>query len=294
VSVEALAWVRKVRAGKAKGVLYVLADLADHAGYCFPSHRYLAYVAEVSDSSVRRLISELVARELVAIERRFNQNGSCSSNGYRLAIGDHPVKLKGYPFSAEQGACSPASTPLITGEQVTTTDPSSYPRPLPPAYADRVAARRREVTRRGGGREFCFPKNLSESQRAALEREVAGLADDSAQQVLDELAGRMASEHVRNPIRYCAALVGRLRRGEFRLELGIEIADRRAAERQRQARLCDGAAIVGKAQYESVKSLPEALRLPVERMRARSASLQSRDSSSNIQAADPAQTDHSD
>ena len=96
---------------------------------------------------------------------------------------------------------------------------------------------------RGGGRELCFPKTVSEAQRQALEKQVAGLNHDNAQQVLDELAGCMASKQIHNPIRYCAALVARLRRGRFQPELCLQVADRRAAEQQREARrLCSAAA----------------------------------------------------
>jgi hypothetical protein len=61
------------------------------------------------------------------------------------------------------------------------------------------------------------------------------MADDDAQQVLDELAGRMSSSQVRDPVRYCARLVERFKRGAFRLELGQAVEKRRHDERQRHA-----------------------------------------------------------
>jgi DNA-binding transcriptional regulator YhcF (GntR family) len=52
-----------------------MAEHADRQGYCFPSHRRLAYMCEVSESTVHRMIKVLVARKLVTIERRFNEDG---------------------------------------------------------------------------------------------------------------------------------------------------------------------------------------------------------------------------
>ena len=77
------------------------------------------------------MIRLLVSRKLLVIERRFRADGSCTSNGYRLAM-DHPVnltgegvKLTGRVFTHEQGACSPVTPPLVNGEQETTTEPCS-------------------------------------------------------------------------------------------------------------------------------------------------------------------------
>ena len=95
----------------------------------------------------------------------------------------------------------------------------------PPAFAAGAAARMKQTPGRGSG-ELCFPKTVSEAQCRELEKRVAGLTREVAQQVLDELAGRMAVEQVRNPIRYCAALVASVRRGEFQPELGVEVAAR--------------------------------------------------------------------
>jgi hypothetical protein len=74
---------------------------------------------------------------------------------------------------------------------------------------------------------------------------------------------------ITNPIRYCAALVERIKRGQFTPELGIRIAERRAAERQyseqRNAR-----SNVDRATLEStMHRLPDDLRASLERMRKR-------------------------
>lgn len=52
--------------------------------------------------------------------------------------------------------------------------------------------------------------------------------------ILDELAERMAHERVHNPIGYCLALIKKLKQGQFVPELGIRIAERRAADQLRE------------------------------------------------------------
>jgi hypothetical protein len=72
-----------------------------------------------------------------------------------------------------------------------------------------------------------FPTKLSESQRMALQRRLAVLSGPLAQQVLDELAGRMQSTSVRNPVGYCGTLIRRARNGTFAPERALAVADAR-------------------------------------------------------------------
>jgi hypothetical protein len=76
---------------------------------------------------------------------------------------------------------------------------------------------------------------MTAKQQDSLAKQLTGMATDDAQQILDELAGRMNSSDVRDPVRYCARLVERLRRGEFHLELGKAVARRRQRDAQGQA-----------------------------------------------------------
>ena len=135
---------------------------------------------------------------------------------------------------------------------------------------------------------------VSEAQRRELEKLVAGLTDDNAQQVLDELAGRMASKQIRNPIRYCAALVASVRRGEFQSELGLSVADRRAADRQREARRLDSATAVVAARESTASHLPEQLRARIERLRARRAAKAADQTSCSNESVDAAHEERSD
>lgn len=52
--------------------------------------------------------------------------------------------------------------------------------------------------------------------------------------ILDELAGRMAREKVHNPIGYGLGMIKKLKQGQFVPELGIRVAERRAADQLRE------------------------------------------------------------
>lgn len=89
----------------------------------------------------------------------------------------------------------------------------------------------------------------------------------------------MNATPVRNPIRYCAALIDRLQRGEFQPELGLEIAERRHAERRREVLLRADSGIADTTVRELAGRLPHDLRAPLERMRSRLTSAPADDAS---------------
>ena len=276
MSIRAIRWAWRARAATAKLVLLALADTADESGYCFPSHAHLAHKCELSESTVRRMLNVLASRKLLRIEPRFNQNGSCTSNGYRLTIDDHPVNLEGRVVNLtervsndEQGTCSSVTPPLFNGDQVTTTEPYSYPVTTTPATCI-VSPKPLNGSGCDRGGELCFPRTVSESQRRTLEEHLGVLSHDQAQQVLDELAGRLASKRVRNLVSYCAALVRSVERGKFKPELASQIADRRKAEQQRHARLQSSPPSVSKTSPTLTDRMPDSLRASIERMRAKS------------------------
>jgi hypothetical protein len=106
---------------------------------------------------------------------------------------------------------------------------------------------------------------------------LAGIGEAQGQEVLDELSGRLKIGQVGNPIRYCAALVERVGRGEFRPELGIRIAEMRGARARYLARLNAPATIDSAGAMAAVQHLPDELREPLERMRSRDAQDRSSD-----------------
>jgi len=100
-----------------------------------------------------------------------------------------------------------------------------------------------------------------------LQARLGTLSLENAQLVLDELAGRMDTTHVRNPMGYCATLIVRIQRGDFTPELGIRVAEQRALERPREAMIRDEARASSTAADPVVSTLPEAIRSSLERMR---------------------------
>ena len=222
-----------------KFVLMALADDADDDGYC--CHRRIAQKCSITERSVRRMIDVLCAKGYVVVRQRFH-NRARTSNGYQLKVDDPRTNCPGGADMSVQGdgtrvsggsghACPGAPDNAV---RVTTTDPSVDPIP-PPQRRRRVQSGRVEPVARNvcGGGDLCLPKGLSTLQGQAVAECLGRLNLDDAQQILDELAGRMACDKVHNPLRYCMGLVQRLRQGKFQLEVGLPIAERRAAERLR-------------------------------------------------------------
>ena len=73
----------------AKIVLYWLADHHNgETGDCFPSHKRLAELSEMTDRSVRNHLGDLADKGLIQIIQRNRDNGSQTSNGYLLILND--------------------------------------------------------------------------------------------------------------------------------------------------------------------------------------------------------------
>lgn len=71
----------------AKIVLYWLADHHNgETGECFPSHKRLAEVCEMTDRSVRNQIEALKEMGLIEVIDRQRPNGSQTSNAYKLIL----------------------------------------------------------------------------------------------------------------------------------------------------------------------------------------------------------------
>lgn len=72
-----------------------------------------------------------------------------------------------------------------------------------------------------------FHEGLSEAERQAAISLICALNAEIAQEVLDELAGRMRIVTVKNPLRYLSTLVSKVRDGTFKAELAMAVRDQR-------------------------------------------------------------------
>jgi len=278
VSLRVMTWAWSVALPPTpKLVLMALADEADDSGYCFPSQRRLATKCSVTDRTVRRVLQELERLGYVRLETRQRADGSRSSNGYRLVCGIPPDNLSGGVDTHVRGPRTSLSGVVDTGVRTLPTNyPLSNPPPPPPAAVKRCGKGGADASS-GGGSKWQFPSELSPGHVAALREVLAGIGEAQGQEVLDELSGRLKIGQVGNPIRYCAALVERVGRGEFRPELGIRIAEMRGARARYLARLNAPATIDSAGAMAAVQHLPDELREPLERMRSRDAQDRSSD-----------------
>jgi hypothetical protein len=91
----------------------------------------------------------------------------------------------------------------------------------------------------------------------------------------------MAREKVHNPIRYGVVLIEKLRRGEFRPEVGLPVAERRAADRLREQVLRGPWTTPDATSNPSTRAIPPIARAVMDRLRGQPVSVQT-----NVRAGD--------
>lgn len=246
-----------------KIVLLALADIADDEGICWPGHRSLAAKCSVTVRTVQRTIAALQAQGQLLIEPRYRQDGSRSSNRYRLPIETPHDKLTWGDDLDVVGPPTRTSWPPDAGVGArTTTEPSLDPSPprQAPAAGDVVV----------DNSNLVFPPRLTESQRTALRHQLDALPRHTAQQILDELAGRMQWSEVKNPVGYAGTLIRRARDGSFAPELALAVADARHRREEDLRQRAEHEAAALRVLRETPVTLPEPLREALDRMQRRS------------------------
>ena len=245
-----------------KIVLLALADIADDEGICWPGHRSLAAKCSVTVRTVQRTIAALQAQGQLLIEPRYRQDGSRSSNRYRLPIETPHDKLSWGDDAGVVGPPTPTSWPPDAGVGArTTTEPSLDPsQPLQaPASGDVVV----------DNSNLVFPPRITESQRTAMRHQLDALPRPTAQQILDELAGRMQRSEVKNPVGYASTLIRRARDGSFAPELALAVADARHRREEDLRQRAEQEAAALRVLRETPVTLPEPLREALDRMQRR-------------------------
>lgn len=290
MSLRAMRWAWTVPLPRTpKSVLVALAYEADDSGFCFPSHRRLAMQCSMSDRTVRRMLNKIQAAGHMSIEARYRADGSQTSNRYRLAVVDSPDKMTRGVDTHVQGPRTPLARGVDMRVLRTTNYPLSNPPPLPRDAAPSRGESRVEPAAADvrGGRDLEYPTTLSPGQIGALNPLLAELDDESAQQVLDELAGRIKTSRITNPIGYCAALVARLKAREFTPQLGIRVAEERAARLQLQRRESALAHVAETHRESAIRPLPEGLQAALERLRKRAEQTRGKQAPPDEPAGDP-------
>ncbi len=234
MSISARDWaLAQTLAPGPKFVLVVLADAADDQGVCWPRISTVAEKVGVSSRTVQRAIQYLVQRKLVVVEPRLRNDGSSSSNRYRLRLnaGDRltppPVMPVTHPRHRCQGEGDTGVTPLT--ERRTEREPPPR-KPVPKVEP--------KAPDRGGGKiiDLHYPKDLAPSERVRAEGMIGALNPPLNQQVLDEWAGIIKAGGIRaSPLGCLRALIKRAQEGKFTPERGHRIAQARQADRRVQA-----------------------------------------------------------
>ena len=95
MSWAATSWASKVKTGSPaiKLVLLTLANFADDECYCFPSQKTLAEITECGERSIRRYLDKLESMGIIRRVRRHREDGSRTSDGVYLCMGNLPAKL---------------------------------------------------------------------------------------------------------------------------------------------------------------------------------------------------------
>lgn len=239
------AWGQKL-APTAKLILMALADAADDQGVCWPSVATVANKCGVSTRTVRRVMQALVADGILQSEQRYRNDGSSSSNLYRLRLrgGDtmshSPDSCDSTPGHGCQGDPDTSVIPRTTNRTINKSPPLQE-------IANRVAT---SESVECGGRDLSdleYPKGLSASERQEAASKLAGVASGLAQQLMDELAAGIQADSIRaTPLAYLRGLIKRAQNGSFTPEAGLRIAEQRkhrtrieAARRSSEEATCE-------------------------------------------------------
>ncbi len=241
MSIEAVRWgLRQDLPPTPKLVLVALGESADDQGVCWPSVPTLARRCSLSVRTVQRILHDIEASGRMRIEPRYRADGSRTSNRYVLLldkgdpVSERPVVSDRAPPPRRPSA---GDAPVTPG---TTREPSrKSPRPRRQACGT-VAPVAGTAPDRDGGQVpgLVFPKGLSEAERSSARRQLASFPEALAQQLLDELAGRMAAGAIQvAPLAYLRGLVRRARQGRFTPELALRVSDQRRRRQQAEAAL---------------------------------------------------------
>ena len=234
-----------------KLILMALSDAADDDGICWPSVSMLAKKCNVSTRTVRRGLQSLIENGLLVSEPRYRNDGSNSSNRYRLQLGGGD-KLSPTPDSGDRPPGHVCQGPPDT--RVTPRTTTGIQNESPPPLNHGAEAKRQDASAGGGGNSIVleFPRGLSRAECDEARVKLAGLNENLAQQLLDELAASMKKGVIKTtPLAYLRGLAKRAHAGTYTPEGALAVAHHRRRKAEVDAALtrCDQG---GELQVESV------------------------------------------
>lgn len=208
-----------------KFVLMALADAADDEGHCWPSVPTLAHKTCMDERSVQRILKALKDSNFIEVEPRYRNDGSPTSNKYRLALNTTGDKLSPPPRQANREVVT-ATTPL-GGNSVTltTTEPlvnQKQPQPI----------NKESLNAASFVDALILPRQLTSKERLLAITQLSGTNPIVAQEILDELAARLNINGIKSsPLSYMRSLITRANSGNFTPEAGLKIAHAREQEK---------------------------------------------------------------
>jgi len=213
-----------------KFVLVALGDHANEAGVCWPRIALIAEKVGVSARTVQRSIQLLVKQGLITVEQRYRNDGSHSSNRYRLHL-DRGVSMSPPPDGSDTTSRRPCQGPTDTGVIPGTVIGTNNEPPQPQQAGSGCPG--------CGGEdldELHFPRDLLPDERTQAHSMIAGLDAALAQPVLDEWAGIIAAGDIRASTLGCLrALVARAQAGTFTAERALRVAQSRETRQHVEA-----------------------------------------------------------
>lgn len=196
-----------------KLILVYIAKCENPSEPCFASVRHLANKCGVSTRTIQRVLKKLCSAGYVTSTPRFRSDGSQTSNFYTINVIEndtavsppHDINVAG--GSGRIG--SPPTVAKVTDQEL----PKKTKSKTPPREA---LANVLQLT---------YPDGLSMHAKSSADQILQGISLDDAQMLLDELAGAMANGLIRKaPEYWLSGVAMKYRAGQFRANLGIEIA----------------------------------------------------------------------
>lgn len=226
MSIAAMNWAWQLRLKPTiKFVLMALADAADDDGYCWPSVPTLANKTCMDARSLQRILKTLREDNLIQVKAQFRNDGSPTSNKYKLALKIAGDNLSSPLPTKRQEVAAPASL----GGGVTVTQTTIKPS-INPKLPQRLNISDKETNGVSGSCEidFIFPKQLTPKECELAKSQLDSIDQVLAQSVLDELAARLNANKVTGaPLSYLRSLVNRAKIGQFTPEAGVRVASAR-------------------------------------------------------------------